>query len=52
MIEFRRIDDLGRVAIPKILRKEMGIDEGDYLKIEYKSGDNSLKVTIESKYDK
>ena len=29
----RRVDDLGRVYIPKELRKEMNIEYGDYLKI-------------------
>ena len=27
----RRIDDLGRVVIPKVLRHEISIDEGTYL---------------------
>jgi AbrB family looped-hinge helix DNA binding protein len=29
----RRIDDLGRVVIPKEVRKQAGIKEGDQLKI-------------------
>lgn len=29
----RRIDDLGRVIIPKYVRHELGIDEGDPLQI-------------------
>lgn len=37
----RRIDDLGRVVIPKILRHEMGIDEGDPLEF-YSAGDNLI----------
>ena len=28
MFEVRRVDELGRVAIPKIVREEMGIKEG------------------------
>lgn len=33
MIEYhkRRIDDLGRVVIPKKLREKLGIEEGDEL---------------------
>ena len=34
----RRIDDLGRVVIPKGLRAQIGINEGDALNIEYKDG--------------
>jgi AbrB family looped-hinge helix DNA binding protein len=30
----RRIDDLGRVVIPKGIRQKFNIDEGDALKIE------------------
>jgi AbrB family looped-hinge helix DNA binding protein len=30
----RRIDDLGRVVIPKAIRQKFNIDEGDALKIE------------------
>lgn len=29
----RRIDDLGRIVIPKEIRKRMGIEEGDPLEI-------------------
>lgn len=29
----RRIDDLGRVAIPKEIRREMGIKEGEPIEI-------------------
>lgn len=32
----KRIDDLGRVAIPKELRRELHIREGDKLHIELK----------------
>lgn len=31
----RRIDDLGRVVIPKTIRTELGIREGDALEIHY-----------------
>ena len=30
---FRRIDDLGRVVIPKEIRRNLGIKEGDALEI-------------------
>jgi AbrB family looped-hinge helix DNA binding protein len=30
---FRRIDDLGRIAIPKDMRKKLQIDEGDMLEV-------------------
>lgn len=29
----RRMDDLGRVVIPKEVRQSLGINEGDFLKI-------------------
>lgn len=32
-IIYRRIDDLGRVVIPKNIRRESGIKEGDPLQI-------------------
>ncbi|WP_410512077.1 AbrB/MazE/SpoVT family DNA-binding domain-containing protein [Paenibacillus sp. BR2-3] len=37
----RRIDDLGRVVIPKELRRTMGIKEGDPLEI-FVSGDQII----------
>ena len=30
---FRRIDDLGRVVVPKEIRRNLGIEEGDTLEI-------------------
>lgn len=30
---FRRVDDLGRVVIPKNIRRQLGIEEGDALEI-------------------
>jgi AbrB family looped-hinge helix DNA binding protein len=47
MIWVRRIDDLGRVVIPKELRYEMGIDEGDTLAIELKDGCISIKKYVD-----
>jgi len=35
----RRIDDLGRVVIPKILRSDMHINEGDPLEIYLRNGE-------------
>lgn len=32
-METRRMDDLGRVAIPKVLRQGMGVKEGDELEM-------------------
>jgi len=34
----RRIDDLGRVVIPKHMREQLGICEGDALEIEIQDG--------------
>ena len=33
----RRVDDLGRIVIPKEIRRELGIKEGDALEL-YKDG--------------
>lgn len=33
----RRIDDLGRVTIPKEIRRNMGLNDGDALEIDYNS---------------
>lgn len=30
---FRRVDDLGRVVIPKDIRRQLGIEDGDALEI-------------------
>ena len=37
----RRIDDLGRIVLPKELRRTMRIKEGESLEI-YTEGDNSI----------
>lgn len=39
----RRIDELGRVVIPKEIRKTLGIKEGDPLEIFINEGDIVLK---------
>lgn len=41
----RRIDDLGRVVIPKEIRRKMRIVEGDPLEIFYNSQDNAVCFT-------
>lgn len=41
----RMIDDLGRIAIPKELRKEVGILEGDLLEISVENGRVILQKT-------
>ena len=33
----RRIDDIGRVTIPKEIRRNMGLNDGDALEIDYNS---------------
>ncbi|MBR2875484.1 MAG: AbrB/MazE/SpoVT family DNA-binding domain-containing protein, partial [Clostridia bacterium] len=38
----RRIDELGRIVIPKEIRKTLRIKEGDYFEIISKEGDLSL----------
>ena len=43
----RRIDDLGRIAIPKELRRSLGIREGDALDINL----NGKKIVIKKHYD-
>jgi len=39
----RRIDELGRIVIPKEIRKTLRIKEGDYFEIISKEGDLSLR---------
>lgn len=50
--DVRRVDGLGRIIIPLIKRKELGIFEGDKLEV-YKSGKNIIlkKVDIEVSRD-
>ena len=38
----RRIDDLGRVVIPRVIRKEMNIQENDPLEIFIDKKDGSI----------
>lgn len=44
----RRIDDLGRIVIPKEIRRNMGLNDGDALEIDY---NNNGAITIR-KYKK
>ena len=39
----RRIDDLGRVTIPKEIRRNMGLKDGDALEITYNNGTVSIR---------
>ena len=39
----RRIDDLGRVTIPKEIRRNMGLNDGDALEITYNNGTVSIR---------
>lgn len=39
----RRIDDLGRVTIPKEIRRNMGLNDGDALEINYNNGTISIR---------
>ena len=39
----RRIDDLGRVVIPKEIRRNMGLNNGDALEITYTNGTVSIR---------
>lgn len=39
----RKVDELGRVVIPKELRKNLGIEEGDLLEISLKGQDVILR---------
>ena len=41
----RRIDDLGRIVIPKEIRKNCGIKEGDPLEISYDASTRSVLFT-------
>lgn len=37
-LAYRRIDDLGRVVIPKVWRIALGVREGDELRMELRDG--------------
>ena len=39
----RRIDELGRVVIPKEIRRNMGLNDGDALEITYNNGTVSIR---------
>ena len=39
----RRIDDLGRITIPKEIRRNMGLNDGDALEITYNNGTVSIR---------
>lgn len=46
----RRIDDLGRVVIPKEIRRTMGLREGDALEIFTDRGSNGQPSVVFQKY--
>lgn len=46
----RRIDDLGRVVIPKEIRRSMGLREGDALEIFTDRGSNGSPLVMFQKY--
>lgn len=39
----RRIDELGRIVIPKEIRRNMGLNDGDALEITYNNGTVSIR---------
>ena len=39
----RRIDDLGRIVIPKEIRRNMGLNDGEALEIDYNNGTISIR---------
>lgn len=39
----RRIDDIGRITIPKEIRRNMGLNDGDALEITYNNGTISIR---------
>lgn len=47
----RRIDDLGRVVIPKEIRRNLGIREGDPLEIFVENGCICLRKYDPNAYD-
>ena len=48
----RRVDDLGRVVIPKEIRRNLGIREGDPLEISLHEGCVCFKKYIPNKLEK
>ena len=46
----RRIDDLGRIVIPKEIRREIKVDEGDPLEITLATAENGHKCVVISPY--
>lgn len=47
----RRVDDLGRVVIPKEIRRNLGIHEGDPLEIFVENGCICLRKYDPNAYD-
>ena len=46
----RRIDELGRIVIPKLIRKKMRLKEGDRVVVSYNIEDDTVTVSIHDTY--
>ncbi len=44
----KRLNTLGRIGIPKEIREDMGLNEGDFLFIDYDSKEKKITLTKES----
>ena len=42
----RRIDELGRIVIPKLIRNKMRLKEGDRVVVSYNIEDDTVTVSI------
>lgn len=46
MSMYRRIDDLGRLAIPKQMRQVLKVEEGQVFKVDIDSENNKIILTV------
>ena len=46
----RRIDELGRIVIPKLFRNKMRLKEGDRVVVSYNIEDDTVTVSIQDTY--
>ena len=46
----RRIDELGRIVIPKLIRNKMRLKEGDRVVVSYNIEDDTVTVSIHDTY--
>ncbi len=44
----KRLNTLGRIGIPKEIRDDMGLSDGDYLFIDYDANEKKITLTKES----